>query len=442
MIPVIDKLLPWIRRHQGLLYLFLLAVVLRVGYLIMMLNQVTPQQIMGLTSDTLNYVATAEGLLGLQPLDQQWIFLFGPGYGMFLAACFILFGVGPMAAIIIEIILSCLTCLLMYAFGKELSGSRAVGYGAGIISATSFTAISQATILLSDTLFFLLFLAGNLLFLKGLKNAKRSRLLWSGVALGAAVLTRAVGQFWPLIMILLLCVLPMEGFDRSLFPRRRALFVRAIIAPLVALVIMGGWTVRNYHVHRMPMVAGSGLHGLGRLTAYTQMKLEKRTLDEVYASWADQYKREHQCDSIPLPDRYTLITQHARSILTEHPGAMIWYYLGRIKVNITAANELYTHQLPQSKAMISRGMDRLHQVWLQFVIPLLTACGFGMMIKRRLWMPVQFLGSLYLLFFFMVGFGMWQGSRLFFPAQIAWGVVVSYLLVNLWPRFRRIVHHQ
>ncbi|MDD4051008.1 MAG: glycosyltransferase family 39 protein, partial [candidate division Zixibacteria bacterium] len=399
-----------------------------------------PEQVMGLSSDTVNYVDTAKGLLGLQPLDQQWVFLFGPGYGVFLAACFLLFGVGPIAAIIVQIILSGLTCLLLYSFGKELTGSGAVGYGAGIISATSFTAISQAAILLSDTLFLFLFLAGNLLFLKGLKNGKRSHFFWSGIVLGAAVLTRAVGQFWPPVLIILIGILPMRSFGRSVFPNRRSLFKRAIIAPLVALVIMGGWTARNYAVHGMPVVAGSGLHGLGRLTAYAQMKLEDRSLGDVFARWADEYKREHHTDSIPLREWYALVGQKAGRMMAEHPRAMLWYYLGRIKVNITAANDLYVHQLPRSKDMISYQMGRIHRMLLHFVIPILTVWGFWLMVKRRQWMPALFLGSMYLLFFFMVGFGMWQGSRLFFPSQIAWSVVVSYLVIESWPRLRLILY--
>jgi uncharacterized membrane protein len=86
--------------------------------------------------------------------------------------------------------------------------------------------------------------------------------------------------------------------------------------------------------------------------------------------------------------------------------------------------------------MISRQLDRMHRVYLHFLVPLLTWWGFWLMIKRRLWMPVLFLGSMYLLFFFLMGFGMWQGSRLFFPAQIAWSVVVSYLVIDLWTRWR------
>jgi hypothetical protein len=190
----------------------------------------------------------------------------------------------------------------------------------------------------------------------------------------------------------------------------------------------------------MMVVAGSGLHGLGRLTAYTQMKLENREFNEVYAGWADQYKREHQCDTIPLRGWYTLVEQKAGRMMADHPGAMLWYYLGRIKVNVTAANELYAHQLPRSKEMISHMMDHLHRALWHYVIPILTVWGFWLMVKRRRWMPVLFLGSMYLLFFFMVGFGMWQGSRLFFPAQIAWSVVVSYLVIEYWPRLRWIVY--
>lgn len=421
---------------RSLLFLCILALILRLAYLAVMLNQVTPEQVMGLTSDTANYVTTAKGLLGLQALETQWILLFGPGYMVFLAGCFLLFGVGALPVMLIQILLSSVTCLLLYAFAKELTGSRAVGYGAALISATSFTAIAQSTILLSDTLFFFLFLTGNLLFLKGLRSGKRSSFVWSGLIIAAAVLTRAVGQFWPLTLIIFLGVLPMRYLDRTIFPSRRALFRRAIIAPLVALVIMGGWMVRNSVVHGMPVVAASGVHGLGRLTAYAQMQMDNCELGEVFATWAEEYKRERQCDTIPLRDWYAIVEHKARRMAAEHPWELAYYYFGRINVNITAANELYFHQLPRCKYTISAWLDRSHRIFLHYVIPLMTLGGFALLFKRRLWLPVLFLGLMYLLFFFLVGFGMWQGSRLFFPAQIAWSVVVSYLVVDLWPRWR------
>lgn len=422
--------------RRGLPAIVLAALVLRVGYLLIMLRQLTPDQVMTLTSDVTNYVGTAKGLLGLQWYDPQWILLFGPGYMVFLAGCFFCFGVGPFGPIIIQILLSCFTCLLLYAFARELTGSSAVGFVAAVISATSFTAIAQSVALLSDTLFFFLFLAANLLFLKGLKNGRWWPFLLSGLILGAAVLTRAVGQFWPAALIVILIVLPKRYLGRTPFPSRRAMILRGAVAPLIALVIMGGWIVRNAVVHGMPVVAASGANGLGRLTAYTQMKLNHCTINDVYAAWADEYEREHACDSVPVREWYALFERKARQTAVEHPWLTAYHYLGRIKVNITASNELYFHQLPRSENMISRQLDRMHRALLHFVVPLLTLWGFWLMIRRRLWMPVLFLGTMYLLFFFLVGFGMWQGSRLFFPAQIAWSVVVSYLLVDLWSRWR------
>jgi len=117
--------------------------------------------------------------------------------------------------------------------------------------------------------------------------------------------------------------------------------------------------------------------------------------------------------------------------LAEHPTVFIRTYLSCVRDNILAGNELYLVQLPQFAGVISTGMGYLYDPnrFLRWVIPVLTMMGFGLMAYRRQWSAVLFLGALYLLLVVTVGFGMWQGSSLFFPAQISWSVAVAVSVV-------------
>ena len=134
-------------------------------------------------------------------MDEAAILTFGPGYGVFLGANFFLFGVNPLGIILVQILLSSFICLMLYRLGHELTGMKSVGYIAGYMSALSFTAISLSTIILSDTFFLFLFLWGNLAFLLGLKNRKRSYFIFAGITIGLSILTRSIGQFWPLVLL-------------------------------------------------------------------------------------------------------------------------------------------------------------------------------------------------------------------------------------------------
>jgi len=71
----------WSREGRPLIYLFVLALVLRLGYLAAMLGQITPDEIMKFAPDTIRYVNIGRELLDLHIVDEGAVLIFGPGYG-------------------------------------------------------------------------------------------------------------------------------------------------------------------------------------------------------------------------------------------------------------------------------------------------------------------------------------------------------------------------
>jgi hypothetical protein len=61
----------------------------------------------------------------------------------------------------------------------------------------------------------------------------------------------------------------------------------------------------------------------------------------------------------------------------------------------------------------------------------LSMAGFAVLLLMRRWRAFVYLGTLYLYFTLMIGFTRWQGSRLFYPGQIAWAIVIGWLIVSV-----------
>ncbi len=424
--------------RKDLVVLFVVALLIRLAFLMVMRSQVGDDKFLSLAPDTVGYVAVADDMMVFRISPNGGTMIFGPGYGFFLALCFFLFGKQSLAIIVVHIILGAVNCLLISLIGENVTGSRRVGIMAGLISAVSFTAISLSAILLSETFFFFLFALGNLLFLRGLKVGETALGVVSGLLIGLAALTRGMVQFWPVVMVIFAAIVLRRYPGQRFFVRPGDLFKRALIAPLIASIIIGAWMARNYHYHHLAILSGAGPHGIGRLTAVTQARLEHRSIEDVYAARLEEYRRENSITNYSYYDEYSMHMSYARRMLAEHPWPLIQTYLETIRENVLAQNELYYAQLPRYANRITDELTRYRRYHVQWLTVFLTMLGFFLMVRARQWTALIFLGALYLYFVIMVGLGMWQGSRLFYPAQLAWSIAVAFLFMEIWHFIRSV----
>jgi len=123
-----------------------------------------------------------------------------------------------------------------------------------------------------------------------------------------------------------------------------------------------------------------------------------------------------------------------------YPWPMIQTCLQAIRENVLAQNELYYLQLPRYAGRITDGLTIYRRNGLQWLTIFLTTLGFFMMARARQWAAFSFLAVTYLYFVFMVGLGMWQGSRLFYPAQIAWSIAIGVVLGKIGSYMVRRIH--
>jgi len=276
--------------RRDLLLLFLFAIFIRIIYMLLMMAQVDTAQMLSLSIDTTEYVKAAEALAAFHFGDLPAFYIFGPGYSLFLVPIFVIFGVHPLPVFIIQIILSGIICLMLYRLGSELTDSRAVGLIAAIFSAVSFTSISLANFILSGILFLFIFLWGNLAFILALKNRRSSYFVLSGICLGCATLTRSMGQFWPVFLIVFILFMPERRLVGWRWSSRREFWKKAGLAPLIAILIMSGWVVRNYVVYKVPSVAIAGPVGLGRLSAITEAEVTNTEYSDVLTNRVERFR--------------------------------------------------------------------------------------------------------------------------------------------------------
>lgn len=163
-----------------------------------------------------------------------------PLYPLFLALCYFIGGENTLSYFIPQVILSSLTCLLIFLLAKEIFNTKAAIL-AGFASALYPDLILWTHKVHSENLFNFLLVLGFLLILRG--NIKNNIFLISigAVSFGLASLTRIV--FLPFIPFL---VIWQALFFRKKDANRKPLI--AILVLFIIILIILPWCMRNFIV--------------------------------------------------------------------------------------------------------------------------------------------------------------------------------------------------
>ena len=176
----------FVRQHS--IYVFAAALAVRVLYLV----TARGDPLLGFVDavpDASLYHNWAVGLLGGR--DLAGAYYIGPAYAFFLAACYRVFGVNPLAVIYVQCALGAATAAILYSVGRRLFGNAA-GWVAGAVWALYLPALFFETQLLPVTLTLFLVALSLALLVRGVESVPR-RWLWTGgggLVFSAATLAR------------------------------------------------------------------------------------------------------------------------------------------------------------------------------------------------------------------------------------------------------------
>ena len=216
----------------------LLAFVLRLSVFVAALGWAKDYSVF-YSKDSATYLQPAAELLATGTFSTNGVpeIMRTPGYPLLLTVG-IKLGHVEWVTIFLQILLSCLTCYLVYSLARQIfSDSRAALYAAFLCSIEPLSVL-YSCLLLSDTLFVFLITATLNSLLRACQQGQFRHWLYAAVALAAAVYTRPVGYFLPLVITVLF-------FIWAIVKRNRKLFVQSAVFCLLTMSMPGLWQVRN-----------------------------------------------------------------------------------------------------------------------------------------------------------------------------------------------------
>lgn len=179
-----------------------------------------------------------------------------PGYPLFIAALYSVFGVKVVAVQLAQCLLFAGTCWLVQDIARRIY-SQQVGLLAGLLCAVHPSLLRYVPDLHLETLLTFLFTLSIWLSCRFFEKATLQRGVLLGISWGLASLTKAVVLLYPAVFAVLWWLSRRRRSEQRVTPTARA------FAPLaVALLSMGltisPWTIRNYVVtgHFVPITTG------------------------------------------------------------------------------------------------------------------------------------------------------------------------------------------
>lgn len=412
--------------------LFVLAIGARLLYFKLASDFLGFEQFSHYANDSHLYLLIADHILSGHEMGAYGLLRVGPGYGLLLAATKFVFGANLIWPIMLNIFLGGLAAVFVYLLAYQLFSSRAVALIAGGFCALSLTSVSISCHILTDQPFFTFHIAALVCFVRGYKSGQIIWYLLAGVLAGSGAYIRLVGQIWPFIFIFLLFVLPLS----KIYLTRLDFIKRAGLTALVMLLMVLGWSARNYAIHDI-FIFGTN----GALTVRSCLVAQSAEKNWAEGKTIVDYREEWEAEDGDRSENYQAAYPRARDrIIKEfmsNPSGILQLYFRNVKDNMVADNYYAARQIPQIKGFMLQ-LNKAVRNWLGFILIVMTLYGLVIMFKRGHLLSAWLLGVTYLYFSLILGVSFWQGSRLHYSAEMAWSIVLSYLVVEGFIKGRAI----
>lgn len=402
----------------------------------LMVEQVAPDRLLEFTRDVKQYTTSANAIREQFDFDTEGVVLFGPGYPTFLALLGFVLSPHPYLLILVQILISAVGSVLVAMFAFELTPEREISFVAGLLNSLSLTSITLANILLSETAFFALMALGFFLFIRGLKKEKVVYFLLTALVLSMAALIRSVGQFLFLILLVIAVVYAWPAGGLRTFARK--LTWPLVTAGLIVTVV-AAWTVRNERLYGFSQVAFAAPTGIAKLVSLTRADIDGSSYEEASLTFAKEVERL-QADSMSYYRAFAIHTRNCmHRLVREHPESVAKIFFGNVINEINNEWGLQYKLLPRWSDPL-RGMTSwIYKKGLNYRVSLLAAIGVIILLRQKKYRLLIVLLSIYSYFALLAGFTHWQSSRIFYPGQLAWAILIAYPLFSLYKRFVRKV---
>jgi len=240
-----------------------------------------------------------------------------PLYPLFIAAVKSLGG-GVIAIVVLQFLFCGISAIIVYKIG-ELFGFKPKALKiTAVLIAIDIPSIVFSTLLMSESLFTLLFLAAVWYFLKGngLHKAWKHWLV-AGVFLGLAILCRPVGLYLPFLFLLFVIIQK----------KMRMHWLASCTFLVGVLLVLSPWLVRNYTAYGTPFVSTMGSTNLYLFRAAgtmavvngTSLLAEQEALKGIEAMYPDLKNTNSYTYTTTLRDSgFAVLAKHPMSYAKVH----------------------------------------------------------------------------------------------------------------------------
>lgn len=413
----------------GLLSVTLLALLIRAAYLYLATQSLGLEKLFRYAPDTGIYLTVAEHVRFGDPHGPYALFRVGPGYGGVLAVLQSIFGESPWVPLSANVIFGALGSLGVGLLAWELTGKRWLTCVSGLISALSHTSITLSSLALTDQPAFTAQVFTLVAFARGLRTARSGWFVLAGLLGSAALFIRPSVQFWPYLLIAVALALPRQPAFRS----RTAMIGRAALTGLIMLGALYGWSLRNYMVHERFVFGTNGMLTM-RSTLVAQARgfqFPDSTISVLRTVWETE-DGDRVGDPVRALDN---ATRRVRKAVRENWRGLVLAYYQNLSENVRVANAFIERQVP-ALGKLGRWLNDQVVNWLGTWLIYSSALGVIALWLQRYRGAALLLGAVYLYATAMVGLSFWQGSRLHFPAEMAWAILIpagiGSILGSLW----------
>lgn len=164
-----------------------------------------------------------------------------PGYPLFVAGIYALFGEIPWIVFVAQIVMDCLSCYLLFLVLRRVLSETVASIGAFLYAIDPFL-ILYASTFLSETLFLLVLTIALHTYGTILSHGRNTNMRWRygllGLTVGVAALVRPIALYIPVVLIAFTLVTDRKKLARAL--------VNSAILVAAFAVIVSPWLIRNY----------------------------------------------------------------------------------------------------------------------------------------------------------------------------------------------------
>jgi 4-amino-4-deoxy-L-arabinose transferase-like glycosyltransferase len=283
--------------------------------------------------------------------------------------------------------------------------------------------------ILTDQTFFTLHCFALVCLLEGLRRDKWKWFVGAGLLCGVAALIRPAGQFWPYIFLFLPFILPLP----EAFTSRTRSLGRVAVVGLLALTMTLSWSARNYFVNGVFTFGNVGIQTVRNcvVAQIDSVRLGKRITDMRVI-----YDGEDGDHKLPPAESFDNMQKRVRTTIATYPGEFVSFYFRNVWANAIESNPYLARDFP---ILVDLGWSRIWEILknINRVLFLVSILALVLLARDKQWSGFVILGIVFAYFTLVTGFSFWQGSRLHYPAELAWAVLIAYMWVRLRSFWRK-----